>query len=290
MGVSSQLVAYLPSPPRAYLSLGPVTIHFYALCIIVGAAAGSVLAARRWEARGGRRDDVYGALIWALPLGLIGARLYHVLTDWQLYFGPNAPHEPLDALKIWQGGLGIWGAVLVGGLGVALYCRKHHLPLGDMADAAAPGLVLAQGIGRLGNWFNQELYGYPTTVPWGLEIYERVEGVSTGELIGTYHPTFLYEMVWNFLVVLLLLLLDKKLVLGYGRLFASYVALYCLGRFWIELMRSDPATLILGLRVNTWVSGLLFLGGLGYVLVARRGRRTLAEIQRVSQLPTISQP
>ena len=211
---SGQPLAFLPSPPRGYFSLGPLDIHFYALCIIVGAIAGTILAARRWETRGGDRNDIYDSLLWAIPLGIIGARLYHVITDWRLYFGPSAPHDPIDAFKIWEGGLGIWGGVLFGVLGVGIYCHRRHLPLSAVADAAAPGLVLAQGIGRLGNWFNQELYGRPTAVPWALEIYERSNGVSTGQLIGTYHPTFLYEMLWDFLVVLLLLFLDKKFTMG----------------------------------------------------------------------------
>ncbi|VHO01676.1 prolipoprotein diacylglyceryl transferase [Lawsonella clevelandensis] len=279
---SGQLLAFIPSPPCGYFSLRPLDIHFYALCIIVGAVTGSILAARRWEARGGDRNDVYDALLWAIPLGIIGARLYHVITDWHLYFGATALHEPIDSLKIWEGGLGIWGGVLFGALGAGIYCHRHHLPLTALADAAAPGLILAQGIGRLGNWFNQELYGRPTTVPWALEIYERSHGVSTGQLIGTYHPTFLYEMLWDFLVVILLLVVDKKFVIGYGRLFASYVTLYCLGRFWVELMRNDPASHILGLRVNTWVSGVLFCAGLVYVLIAKRGRRSVAEIAALS--------
>lgn len=280
---SSQLMAYIPSPSRGYFHISSLTIHFYALCIIIGVIAGSVLAAYRWEKRGGLRTDVYDALIIAIPLGIIGARLYHVITDWRLYFGPDAPHRPVDALKIWEGGLGIWGAVLFGVIGAALYCHKHGLPLSEIADAAAPGIVMAQAIGRVGNWFNQELYGKPTTVPWALEIYERSQGVSTGRVIGTYHPTFLYELLWDVLVVIILLVLDKKLVLGHGRLFASYVALYCLGRFWIELIRDDPATHILGLRVNTWVSGILFIAGLVYAFVERRPRISKRDIAALSQ-------
>ena len=190
---------------------------------------------------------------------------------------------PIDAFKIWDGGLGIWGAVAFGALGAWIGARRAGIKLPPFGDAIAPPILLAQAIGRLGNWFNQELYGKPTTVPWALEIYERSQGVSTGRVIGTYHPTFLYELLWDVLVVIILLVLDKKLVLGHGRLFASYVALYCLGRFWIELIRDDPATHILGLRVNTWVSGILFIAGLVYAFVERRPRISKRDIAALSQ-------
>ncbi|HHY07709.1 MAG TPA: prolipoprotein diacylglyceryl transferase [Corynebacteriales bacterium] len=277
--------AYLPSPSRGYFSLGSLQIHFYALCIILGAAVGIAIAARRWKQRGGNKEDLYDALLLGIPIGIIGARLYHVITDYQLYFGPDAPNNPVDALKIWEGGLGIWGGIFAGALAVYLFAKKRRLPVWDMADAMAPGILVAQGIGRLGNWFNQELYGHATDVPWGLEIYERVGGVSTGNVIAVVHPTFLYEMLWCLLGAAFLILVDKKLVIGYGRLFASYGAVYCLGRFWIELLRSDAARTILGLRINTWVSGVCLIVALGFVIFGKRGRRTPTEVQQYGKEP-----
>lgn len=272
--------AYLPSPSRGYFSIGPLTIHFYALCIICGAIVGIAIASHRWKKRGGEAEDLYDALLFALPIGIVGARLYHVITDHQLYFGADAPNSPIDALKIWQGGLGIWGGILAGGVTVYIFAKVRHLPVWDMADAMAPGIIVAQAIGRLGNWFNQELYGRPTDVPWGLEIYERLNGVSTGKVVTVVHPTFLYELLWCLGGALVLVLIDKYFVIGYGRLFAAYVAVYCAGRFWIELMRSDAANTLLGLRINTWVSGLCLLVGLGFFVFGKKGRRSPSEIQQ----------
>ena len=199
----------------------------------------------------------------------------------------TAARDWLGALRIWDGGLGIWGAVALGGVGAWIGCRQKGIPLPAFGDAIAPGIVLAQAIGRLGNYFNQELYGRPTTLPWGLEIYERrdasgaldtLNGVSTGQLIEVVHPTFLYELLWNLLVFAALIWIDRRFKIGHGRLFAMYVAGYCLGRFWIELMRSDEATQIAGIRVNSFTSTFVFIGAVVYIMVAPKGREDPASL------------
>lgn len=286
MVTSTELLAYLPSPPQGVWHVGPLALRAYALCIIVGIVVAIVWGDRRWVARGGEKGTVLDIAVWAVPFGLIGGRLYHVLTDWPTYFGEGG--SPVDALKIWQGGLGIWGAVALGAVGAWIGCRRRGIPLPAFGDALAPAIILAQAIGRLGNWFNQELYGRETTVPWGLEIYERTDaagrvdtlnGVSNGVVQQVVHPTFLYELVWNLLIVVLLVLVDRQFKIGHGRLFALYVAGYCAGRFWIELMRSDHASEILGIRVNSFTSGLVFLAAVAYFVLAKKGREDPAELQ-----------
>lgn len=264
------VVDYLPSPARGVWHLGPVPIRAYALCIIAGIVVAVWLTARRWSARGGRGDDVLDIAIWAVPFGIVGGRLYHVITDAQLYFA--AGRRPVEALFIWDGGLGIWGAVALGALGAWIGCRRKGIRLADFADAAAPGLVLAQAIGRWGNWFNQELYGAPTSLPWALRIDPAHRPAETPD-IGLYHPTFLYESLWNVGVFVLLLWAEKRFRLGGGRLFALYVAGYTLGRLWVELLRVDDVNHFLGLRLNVWTSILVFAAAVVYLWRAR-GRRT----------------
>ncbi len=277
---TAMLLATIPSPDRGVWYLGPVPIRAYALCIIAGIVVAIVWGERRWRARGGRPGTVTDVATFAVPFGLVGGRLYHVATDWEKYFGPGA--NPIDALKIWQGGLGIWGAVALGAVGAWIGCRRRGVPLPAMADALAPTIVAAQAIGRLGNWFNQELYGGPTSLPWGLEIYERVNpdtgvldplgGIAQGPPVEIVHPTFLYELLWNLGVVVLVVWADRRFRLGHGRAFALYVAGYTVGRFWIELMRTDPATIVFGQRINVITSVVVFLGAVAYLLLARRGR------------------
>ncbi|WP_204766321.1 prolipoprotein diacylglyceryl transferase [Lentzea nigeriaca] len=276
------VLATIPSPDQGVWYLGPLPIRAYALCIIAGIIVAIWWGERRWVARGGIKGEVTDIAVWAVPFGLVGGRLYHVITDNQKYFGPGK--NPLAALEIWNGGLGIWGAIALGAVGAWIGCRRKGIPLPAMADALAPGIVTAQAIGRLGNYFNQELYGGDTTLPWGLEIYRRVTpegredalaGVAVDHTpIQVVHPTFLYELLWNLGVALLIVWADRKFRLGHGRAFALYVAGYTAGRFWIELMRTDEATLIFGQRVNVFVSGLVFLGALIYFVLARsRGER-----------------
>ncbi|GAB3940866.1 prolipoprotein diacylglyceryl transferase [Corynebacterium tapiri] len=277
----TMILANIPSPPQGVWHLGPLPIRAYALCIITGILVALWLTLRRYKERGGNPDDVWDAAIVAVPAGIVGGRLYHVITDAPKYFGEGK--NPWQAFNITAGGLGIWGAIALGSIAVWLLFKYKQVPLAPFADAVAPGVVLAQGIGRLGNWFNQEIYGRPTDVPWALEIYYRVDeqgnfapltGHSTGEIISVVHPTFLYELLWNVLVCLFLLWADRRFRLGNGSVFVLYVAGYTLGRFWVELMRDDAATMILGQRVNTWVSLIVFLSAVVVFIVMKKRRET----------------
>jgi prolipoprotein diacylglyceryl transferase len=273
-------LASIPSPDRGVWYLGPVPIRAYALCIIAAIIVAILWGERRWQARGGQAGTVTDIAVFAVPFGLVGGRLYHVATDWTKYFGPGG--NPIGALEIWQGGLGIWGAIALGGLGAWIGCRRRGIPLPALADAVAPAIVVSQAVGRLGNWFNQELYGGPTSLPWGLEIRDRVNpdtglpdplnGIAQGPPVEIVHPTFLYEMLWNLGVAALVVWADRRFRLGHGRAFALYVAGYTAGRFWIELMRADPATMVFGLRINVITSAVVFLGAVLYLTLARRGR------------------
>ena len=263
------VLANIPSPSQGVWQLGPIPIRGYAISILLGLLAGIYLTSKRYAARGGNPELIMDIAIAVIPAGIIGGRVYHVLTDWPKYFGEGA--NPWDALKITNGGLGIWGAVVFGVLAAWAVARWRGAPFAPVLDAAAPGIILGQAIGRLGNWFNQELYGGPTELPWGLEIYQRVDemgrlapvtGTSNGIVLAVVHPAFLYEMIWNLLALAVLLWADKKFRLGGGRVFALYVALYTLGRFFIELVRVDEATLIFGVRINNITSAVVFLGAL----------------------------
>ncbi|OKJ94797.1 diacylglyceryl transferase [Streptomyces sp. CB02400] len=248
------------------LYLGPVPLRGYAFCIIIGVFVAVWLGNKRWIARGGRAGTVADIAVWAVPFGLIGGRLYHVITDYQLYFSEG--RDWVDAFKIWEGGLGIWGAIAFGALGAWIGCRRRGIPLPAYADAIAPGIAFAQAIGRWGNWFNQELYGRATDLPWALEITSSADGREP----GTYHPTFLYESLWCVGVALLVIWADRRFKLGHGRAFALYVAAYCAGRFWIEYMRVDEAHHVLGLRLNNWTAVLVFLLAVLYIVLSARKR------------------
>lgn len=279
-------LADIPSPPRGVWEIGPIPIRAYALCIIAGIIVAIWWGEKRWVARGGRSGLIIDVAVWAVPFGLIGGRLYHVITDFPTYFG-DGPKAPIDALKIWEGGLGIWGAIAFGAVGALIACRRRGVPLPAVADAVAPGIVVAQAIGRLGNYFNQELYGGVTDLPWGLEIYCRVapgsdpcnfaegytgpvDGIAQGAPLAVVHPTFLYELLWNVGVAVLVVWADRRFRLGHGRAFALYVAGYTAGRFWIELMRTDFANTIFGVRVNVWTSVLVFAAAVAYFVIARK--------------------
>lgn len=282
---ATDVLAYIPSPPQGVWELGPFPLRAYAFFIIVGIIVAIFWGERRWLARGGEPGTVLDIAIWAVPFGLIGGRIYHVATDWPKYFGEG--QSPIDALKIWQGGLGIWGAVFFGAIGAWLGCRQRGIPLGAFGDAIAPGILLAQAIGRIGNYFNQELYGRETDLPWGLEIYQRfnslgerndLNGVSIGVVEKVVHPTFLYELLWNVLIVGLLVVLDRRFKIGHGRLFALYVAAYCLGRFGVELMRADEASHIAGIRINSFTSAIVFVLAAAYFIFAEKGREEPEEL------------
>lgn len=285
--LANTLLANIPSPDRGVWYLGPIPIRAYALCIIAGIVIAVVWGERRLVARGGPPGAITDIAVFAVPFGLVGGRLYHVATDWPTYFGPGG--NPIDALKIWQGGLGIWGAIALGAVGAWIGCRRRGLPLPFVADAVAPAIVTAQAVGRLGNYFNQELTGGPTTLPWGLELYHRViPGTSIQDPLGgvavdhipyaVVHPTFLYELIWDLLVAALVVWADRRFRLGHGRAFALYVAGYTFGRFWIEQIRDDPATRVFGdIRINVVVSALVFLGAVLYLVLVRKPREVIGQ-------------
>lgn len=271
------MVAYLPSPTRGVFWLGPIPVRMYALCILAGIVVAIWITGKRLVERGAKSEDALTVAWWAVPFGIVGGRLYHVITSYQPYFGEGG--HPIDALKIWNGGLGIWGAVALGALGAYIGCRRIGLSFLDFCDAAAPGVLVAQAMGRWGNYFNNELYGGPSTLPWALQIHQWdesagravVDAAGKPIVLGYFQPTFLYESLWCLAIALFIVLLDKRRILGRGRVFALYVMLYPMGRIVFELMRTDPATHILGVRVNVWVSILVFLAGLtGFVIAGRR--------------------
>ncbi|TDC72925.1 prolipoprotein diacylglyceryl transferase [Micromonospora sp. KC606] len=285
--------AALPSPTTAVWQLGPVPIRAYALCIILGIVVACWVTERRLRQRGVAPGAVLDIAVWAVPFGIVGARIYHVITSPENYFGANG--EPLRAFAIWEGGLGIWGAVAGGAVGAWIAARQLGLPLTVVADALAPGLPLAQAIGRIGNWFNNELYGGRTTLPWGLEIH-RMDPAHPGHALrdeagqpillpGLYHPTFLYEAIWNVGVAALVFVLDRRLKLGKGRAFALYVMGYTAGRFWIEIMRTDEANRILGVRINVWTAALVFVGALIYFLRVHGPRAYLVPVGATTPAP-----
>ncbi|GAB3525100.1 prolipoprotein diacylglyceryl transferase [Arthrobacter monumenti] len=254
----TQLPMSIPSPDWSGFNIGPLTIHAYALCILAGIAAALWLTSVRWKRRGGPEDAIWDIAIWAVPFGIIGGRLYHVFSSPDAYFGEDGNLWLIP--QIWLGGLGIWGAVVLGVVGAWIGCRRSGVKLTAFMDAAAPGLLLAQAIGRWGNWFNQELYGGPTTLPWGLEIDADNPDFPAGLPADTlFHPTFLYESLWNLAGVALLLVLDRRFKFRLGRLFWLYAAYYTLGRVWIEAMRIDDAELIFGVRLNVWTSIIVFV-------------------------------
>ncbi len=270
----------IPSPAQGVWHLGPVPVRAYALCILVGIVIAVLIAERRWVRRGGQPGGVADLAGWAVPFGIVGARLYHVVSSPQAYFGSGG--HPLDALKIWQGGLGIWGAVAGGALGAWIACRRRGWSFLMFADSAAPGVAVAQAVGRLGNWFNQELFGRPTTLPWGLEIDPEHRPVGYAQF-ATYHPTFLYEALWCLLVAALVVVLDRRLTLDHGRSLALYVGAYTVGRAYFESLRIDPANRLLGLRVNEWTSLVVGLGALaGFLLASRAAHRTSHHVDAVS--------
>ncbi|WP_322921817.1 prolipoprotein diacylglyceryl transferase [Nocardioides renjunii] len=272
LSLQSPLVTLMsiPSPSDGVWNLGPVPIRGYALCIILGIVLAIWIGERRWVARGGVAGEVSDLAIWAVPFGLVGGRLYHVATDWELYFGEG--RNPVTALYVWRGGLGIWGAIALGAVGVAIGAHRRGIKLLPLLDALAPGVLVAQAMGRWGNWFNQELYGRPTDLPWGLEI--DVDHRPSQYLdVPTFHPTFLYECLWVLAAFALLVWLDRRFQLGHGRVVALYVMLYTAGRGWIENLRIDDVQLddVLGLRLNVWTSIVLFvLAAAWFVWSARR--------------------
>lgn len=286
--VDSHMSTFIPSPESGVWDLGPIPIRAYAMFIVLGIVVAVVLGNKRYEARGGRPGVITDIAIWAVPFGIVGGRLYHVLSDWQIYFGADG-RGVAAAFRIWDGGLGIWGAVLLGAVGAWIGARRSGVILPPIADAVAPGVALAQAIGRLGNYFNQELFGSPTTLPWGLEISPENRPAGYAEY-ATFHPTFLYESLWLVALALVVIWADRRFNLGHGRAFALYVLLYTLGRVWIETIRIDSANHILGLRLNVWTSILVGLGALAYLVISSRirpGREVIAAPSEEIEVETV---
>jgi len=250
------MLLFLPSPSTGVWHLGPIPIRGYALSIMTGIVIACIIAWRRWRRWGGDTNQLENIALISIIIGIIGARVYWIIIEWQMYFGPGGVWYHM--FFIWEGGLGIWGAITGGFLTAWLLCRKYHIRFLRLADCIAPAFLIAQGVGRLGNWWNQEVYGKPSTLPWALEIApaHRVPGY---EQYATFQPTFLYEMIWDFAGAGFLFWAEKKWKLGRGKLFALYIITYATGRFLIELIRIDPVEVIWGLRVNSWAT---MIGGI----------------------------
>ena len=260
-----------PDPALAQFQVGPLTIHTYALCILAGILAAVVITQRRLSARGGKKGVVLDVIIWAVPLGIVGARLYHVLTHTGDYFYPGANLG--NVFAIWDGGNALYGSLIGGAVGAYIGCRRQGIKLWSFADALAPAMLVAQAIGRLGNWFNHELFGLPTTLPWGLEILPTDPMFPRDLPVGTlFHPLFLYEMIWNLIGVAIILLVEKRFTLRWGKAFAVYLIWYGLGRSWLEAIRIDPTSdVLLGIPANIWASFVAI--ALGVVLCVVQARR-----------------
>ncbi len=279
------MLAFIPSPSNGVVKAGPLTIHMYGLMLLLAIAACVWLTGRRWVARGGDWDLIFRCTVWGVAAGIVGARLYHDVTSWS-----QVPNPWWGPFAVWEGGLGVWGGI---GLGVAVGAVIVHRSGNSvrvMMDCIAPGLLLAQGIGRLGNWWNQELFGKPTTLPWGLKI-DLIHRPVGYEKYATFHPTFLYELIWDFAGVAALLLIDRRFKIKPPGLFALYVAIYTAFRMFEETLRIDPSSHFLGMRVNFWVSLTLFIGSTVFFVWWQflRGRRRRGKATGPPQ-PTMAIP
>lgn len=280
-------LAYIPSPGFSKFQIGPVTIRMYAVCILIGVCCAVWILTRRWKRAGGTFDQVLDLTLVTVPCGLVGARLYHCLSTPAMYFPPTG--NPTSILKVWEGGMAIFGGIIGGALAAFLWCRHKRYPFALLLDCLAPGLLVAQAIGRLGNWFNQELYGKPTTLPWGLKLNEKSDAIGHSEICyqgtacpsGTlFHPTFLYEMIWNLIGAVLIVWIGNIYAkrLRAGQLAVLYMVWYGCGRSWIEEIRINYSTVILGLRTNTWTAILVALCGVALFLVLKRYGKTYDEL------------
>jgi prolipoprotein diacylglyceryl transferase len=248
--MSLALLASIPSPESSTIDIGPLSIHFYGLTLLVAIAAAVLVTGLRWTRRGGDWDLIFRLAVWGVASGIVGARLYHVLTSWN-----ELPDEWWGPFAIWRGGLGVWGGIGLGFVVAAIVAKRSGADVARLADCVAPGLLIAQGIGRFGNWWNQELFGKPTDLPWGLEISPENRPLDYIEA-DTFHPTFLYEALWCFAAALLLIVIERRFRIRPGGLFALYVLIYSIGRLWIEMLRVDPSHELGGIRLNVFVAAL----------------------------------
>ena len=267
----ASLLASIPSPPDKSIGIGPLELRAYGLAVAVGVLVGVWIARRRYARRGGDAEALTAIAVWAVPMGLLGARLYHVVTDYQRFQG-----RWWRVIEVWEGGLGIPGGLIAGVATGVVVARRRGLDVPALLDVVAPAIPVAQAIGRLGNWFNQELFGRPSDLPWALRIDpdHRPDGL---ERVATYHPTFLYEALWNVALAALLVCLDRTGRLRRGQLFTLYVAGYALGRLWVEALRIDPSNEILGLRVNIWTSLVALAAAAAVFVVGWRRPRSASE-------------
>ncbi|WP_298872947.1 prolipoprotein diacylglyceryl transferase [uncultured Microbacterium sp.] len=273
---ASGVLSSIPSPSISYVDLGPLRIHFYALCIVAGIIVAVLLTNARLTRRGAEKWVVIDICLLAVPLAIIVARIYHVVTHLGFYFGPGSNPwnitQPGSVWAIWEGGIAIYGALIGGAIGAILGCRWTGIRFWTFADALAPGLIIAQAMGRFGNWFNQELFGQPTDLPWGLEIAAGNSAIPVGLPAGTlFQPTFLYEVIWNLLGAAVILYVGKRFTLQWGKQFAIYLVWYSAGRIVWESIRIDPSDIILGLRTNVWAA--IFGVVLGIVIFVVQSRR-----------------
>jgi prolipoprotein diacylglyceryl transferase len=263
------IVLSIPSPEVSYIDLGPLRIHFYALFILTGIILALLLTESRLKARGVESGVALDVSLWAIPFGILGARFYHVITHPNDYFFEGA--DLLAVFRIWEGGLAIFGALLFGSFGAYLGARQSGIKFISYLDAVAPGVLLAQAVGRWGNYFNNELFGQPTDLPWGLQISTDNPAYPTGLPEGVlFHPTFLYESIWSLVGVAILLQADKRFKLRWGKMFGLYLIYYSIGRVWVEAIRIDPSEIVLGLRINIWSAILGMVVGLGVILIQSR--------------------
>ncbi len=266
----------IPSPDWTGFDFGFFRIQAYALCVLAGIIVATVMTSWRLTRRGAEPGVVLDIILWAVPLGIVGARAYHVVTHPGDFFYEGA--DPWDVIRIWEGGNAIFGSLIGGAVGAYIGCRLTGIRFWSFADALAPGMLVAQALGRLGNWFNQELYGLPTSLPWGLEIDADNPAFPIGLPAGTlFHPTFLYEIVWNLLGVAVILLLERRLNLRWGRAFGVYLVWYGIGRAFLESIRIDTSEVILGIRTNIWAALAAILIGVIIIVVQRR-RHTGVEL------------
>lgn len=259
----------IPSPDVSSFELGPVRVHFYALFILLGIALAIWIGSRRFSQRGGQAGMILDIALWAVPFGIVGGRIFHVLTHWDYYFYAGA--DLTKVFAVWEGGLAIFGALLLGSVGAFIGARTAGIKFLAFADAIAPGVLVAQAIGRIGNYFNNELFGQPTTLPWGLEISTSNPAYPSGLPAGVlFHPTFLYELIWNLMGFAVLIWLDRKLKLRWGQMFAAYLITYSIGRAFIESIRIDPSDVFFGLRTNVWSAIFAIAIGVALFVWSRR--------------------